>query len=82
MLQVKRKCRNSSTFEISYSLLDYPYFKEIQKVIVKDFSKQQAIDPDPKGIQKINFTGNFDRTGNATRFSNFKKGKNLIWIFH
>ena len=51
-------------------------------MIVIDFSKQQALDPEAKGIQKINFTGNFDRTGNATRFSNFKKGKNLIWIFY
>ena len=37
-------------------LLDYPYFQENYKLIVIDLCKQQALDADPKAIQKINFT--------------------------
>ena len=33
-----------------------------------DLSKQQALDADPKAIQKINFTRNLDRAGNKTMF--------------
>ena len=39
-------------------LLDYLYFKEHQKLIAIDLSKQQALDTDPKLIQQIIFTGN------------------------
>ena len=39
-------------------LLDYLYVKENYKLIAIDLSKQQALDADPKAIQKINFTGN------------------------
>ena len=31
-----------------------------------DLSKQQALDADSRAIEQINFTGNLDRTGNAT----------------
>ena len=48
-------------------LLDYIYFKNYYKMIAVDLSKQQALDADPKAIQQINFTENFDRAGN-TRF--------------
>ena len=37
-------------------LLDYPYFKDSYKMIAVDLSKQQALDADPRAIQKINFT--------------------------
>ena len=40
-------------------LLDFLYFKQHYKLIIIDFSKQQALDP--KDIQQINFTGNLDR---------------------
>ena len=30
-----------------------------------NLSKQQALDADPKVIQQINFTANFDRAGNT-----------------
>ena len=46
-------------------LLDYPYFKDIYKMIAVDLSKQQALDADPRAIQQINFTANLDRTGNT-----------------
>ena len=38
-------------------LLDWGYFKNHYKMIAIDLSKQQALDPDIKAIQQINFTG-------------------------
>ena len=46
-------------------LLDYPYFKDTYKLIAVDLSKQQALDADPRAIQKIDFTANLDRAGNT-----------------
>ena len=42
-------------------LLDYPYFRDNYKMIVVDLSRQQALDPDPRKIQQINFTANLNR---------------------
>ena len=39
-------------------LLDYFYFKNYDKMIAVDLSKQQALDADPKAIQQISFTVN------------------------
>ena len=47
------------------SLLDYPYFKDSYKMIAVHFSKQQALDADPRANQQINFTETFDRDGNT-----------------
>ena len=33
-------------------------------MIAIDLRKQQALDADPRAIQKINFTSNLDRAGN------------------
>ena len=44
-------------------LLDYPYYKDSNKMIAVDLSKQQALDADPTANQQINFTANFDRAG-------------------
>ena len=44
-------------------LLDYTYFIDNYKMIAVDLSRQQALDPDPKAIQQINFTANLDRAG-------------------
>ena len=52
---------------ITGCLLDYTYFKKYYIMIGKDLSKQQALDADPKAIQQINFSANFDRDDN-TRF--------------
>ena len=49
-------------------LLDYSYFKENYRVVAIDLSKQQALDPDLRAIQQINFTVNLDRVGNTTMF--------------
>ena len=45
------------------SLLDFIYFKYYYKMIVVDWSKQQALDADPNAIPQINFTANLDREG-------------------
>ena len=34
-------------------------------MIAIDSSKQQALDADPRAIQRINFTANLDRAGNT-----------------
>ena len=39
-------------------LLDYPCFKENNKLIEADVSKQELLDSDPRVIEQINFTGN------------------------
>ena len=41
-------------------LLDYNYFKDYYKMIAIDLSKQEALEPVPKRIQQINFTGNLN----------------------
>ena len=46
-------------------LLDYNCFKNYYKMIVINLCKQQALDADPKVIQKINFLGNLYRGGNV-----------------
>ena len=43
---------------------DHRYFRECYKLMTKYLSKQHK-DADPKAIQQINFTGNFDRDGNT-----------------
>ena len=45
-------------------ILDYNYFNEYYEIIAIDLSKQQALDVDPKAIQKVNFTGNLNRKNN------------------
>ena len=37
------------------SLLDYAYFKDDYKIIAVDWSKQKALDTDPRAIQLIVF---------------------------
>ena len=63
-------------------LLDYPYFKGNYKLIAIDFSKQQAVDDDPKAIQQINFTGNLDQREQKTMFLIIKEVKETIQTFH
>ena len=56
-------------------LLDYPYFKNHYKMIATDLNKQQALDADPRAIQKINFTANLDRAGNTAMFFIIEEAK-------
>ena len=50
-------------------------------MIAIGLSKQQALDDDPKAIQQINFTGNLDWDGNATRFFIIEEAKETILDF-
>ena len=61
--------------------LDYSYFKENYKLIAIDLSKQQALDADPKAIQQIHFTVNFDRAGNTTIICIIKEAKETVLAF-
>ena len=60
-------------------LLDYEYFKNYYKMIAIDFSKQQALDADPKGIQRINFTGNLENQ--STIFFIIEEAKETVLDF-
>ena len=62
------------------SLLDYTYFKKY-KVIAIDLSKQQALDPDPRAIQQINFTANLGRDGNTRFYFILEEVKETIFEF-
>ena len=50
-------------------------------MILIDFSKQQALDADPKAIQQIDFTGTLDRAGNTRMFIIIEAGKETILDF-
>ena len=56
-------------------------FKENNKLIAIDLSKQQALDADPSAIQQINFTSNLDRAGNRTIFFIIEEAKETIFEF-
>ena len=63
-------------------LLDCNCFNKYYKMMAIDFSKQQALDADPKTIQQINFTGNLAREGNEnTMFFIIGKVKETILDF-
>ena len=62
-------------------LLDYPYFKDIYKMIAIDLSKQQALDADTRAIQQINFTANLDKTGNTKIFFILEEAKETVLDF-
>ena len=57
---------------IQLVLLDYPYFKELYKLIAIDISKSQGLDDDPKAMQQIKFTENLN-TGRETISDFFTK---------
>ena len=61
--------------------LDYPYFKNYQKMIAIDLHIQQAFHADLKAIQQINFTANLDRGGNKTMFFFIEEAKKTILDF-
>ena len=62
-------------------LLDYIYFKKYYKMIALDLSKQQALDADPRAIQRINFTANLDRDGNTRFYFILEEVKETIFEF-
>ena len=50
-------------------------------MIAIDLSKQQALDADPKAIQKINFTANLDRDEDTTILFVIDEAKEAILDF-
>ena len=62
-------------------LLDDVYFKNNYKVIAIAFSKEQALDVDPKAIQQINFTGNLEWGGQTAMFFIIEEAKETILDF-
>ena len=50
-------------------------------MITIDFSKQQALDGDPKAIQQINFTGNLTGNNNRLMFFIIEEVKETIIKF-
>ena len=62
-------------------LLDYTYFANTYKIIAVDLSKQQALDADPRAIQRINFTANLDRAGNTRFYFILEEAKETILDF-
>ena len=63
-------------------LLYYPYFRDNYKIIAINLIRQQALDPDPRKIQQINFTANLDRAEGARVLSFWKNQKKLNLISH
>ena len=64
---------------ITGCLLDYNYFKKYYKMIAIDLSKQQALDADPKAIQKINLTRNLEQQ--ATTFFVTEEARETVLDF-
>ena len=62
-------------------ILHYVYFKNYYNMTAIDLSKQQALDADPKAVQKENFTGKLDRAGNTTLFFIIEESKETVWNF-
>ena len=63
-------------------LLDYIYFKNYQKMIAIDLSKQQAVDADPKAIQEINLQQIQIEQKEQDSVSFLKKQNKLFLNFH
>ena len=64
-------------------LLDYNYFNKHYKMIAIDLRKQQALDVNPKAIQKINVTGILSGNNNRLTFFRYLRSeKNYFMFFH
>ena len=50
-------------------------------MIAVDSSKQQVLNAHPRSIQQINFTANFDRTGNTRIYFILEEGKETVFEF-
>ena len=64
------------------SLLDFPYFKENYKMIVRDLSKQQALDADSRAIKKLISMQSWTKQEIQQFFSLLKKQKKLSYTFY
>ena len=50
-------------------------------MIAIDLNKQQALDPDPRAIQQINFTAHLDRAGNTAMLFIIEEAKETVLDF-
>ena len=48
-------------------------------MIAIDLSRQNELDVDPRAIQQINITANFDRAGNTTIFFIIEEAKETVF---
>ena len=48
-------------------------------MVVKDLSKQKALDVDRRAIRQINYTANLDTAGNITMIFNTEEQKNMFF---
>ena len=62
-------------------MLDYFYIKNYYRLIAIDLSKQEALDTDPKAIQKISFPENWDQDENTTMSFIIEEAKVTILEF-
>ena len=62
-------------------MVDYTYFKKYYTMIAIDFSKQQALDADPRAIQQINFIADLDRDGNTRFYFILEEVKETVFEF-
>ena len=51
-------------------------------MIAIDLGKQQALDADPRAIQKINFTANLDNDGNTKIYFILEEAKETVSEFY
>ena len=63
-------------------LLDYSYFKDHDKMIAVDLSKQQVFQADPRAIEQINFMANLDRARNTTMLFITEEAKETVLNFN
>ena len=78
---IRKICTGSCDYYTTGSLLDYPYFKDIYRIIAVDLSKQQELDAETRAIQRINFTANLDRAGNTRMYFILEKAEETILNF-
>ena len=76
-----KKCDKLRRRLHSWLSKDYPYFKEHYNMIAIDWSKQQALDADPKAIQQINFSGNLNWDENRLLFHYWKCKRSYFRFF-
>ena len=62
-------------------LRDYNFSKNYSKMIAIDLSKQQALDADPKSINKLVLQGNLDRGGQKAMHFIILKPKEIVLDF-
>ena len=77
----RKVCTGSGDDYTTGCLLDYSYFKDSYKMIPVDFSKQQALDADPRAIQQTSFTANLDRAGSTRIYFILEEAKETILNF-